>query len=423
VFGCGYIFLFLVLYVGSEYVVTLSTNQPLSKTNSASPANTIAKNLITSVQTDHTQYLTNSRMRIYGTIIDNMTGKGISQPVELTVGITNGTPDQRGVNYTYKATILSLNGSYSTYAFSPPKPGNYFVSIKVSNDNSNGWTGNQISVVRFWDSQLAYWPIVGGLALLAWIICTVVEMVWAHRKGKESQKRSDDLKRDQLHIHVKFEIARLMFISILTLAAVAIFAFIDTPITPNSPFSIITKQDYGGLSPVRNSTQPGLEWWINIGGLSTDNYKSGIQIPVSVIIFGVIGGYLRYLYNLSQRDHVEEDSKDDKYQVYYIKKVWQSLQDLLLYLLAPIVAMVAWLLLFELGTTSIFTLAAVSFTAGLTINEFINGFRTFAQGFAHKVGDTKKPSDGNSREQPNKDGITQQQSTVPSRDALGKQKY
>ena len=41
------------------------------------------------------------------------------------------------------------------------------------------------------------------------------------------------------------------------------------------------------------------QWVINIGG-QPPNYDYGIQIPISVLIFGILGGYLRYLYKTSK---------------------------------------------------------------------------------------------------------------------------
>ena len=40
----------------------------------------------------------------------------------------------------------------------------------------------------------------------------------------------------------------------------------------------------------------GGEWKFNIGGLPEDNYNNGLHIPIYVIIFGLIGSYIRYLY-------------------------------------------------------------------------------------------------------------------------------
>ena len=42
-----------------------------------------------------------------------------------------------------------------------------------------------------------------------------------------------------------------------------------------------------------------LNWIVHIGGHSNDNYSTGLQIPVYVLIGGVFGGYLRFFYYTS----------------------------------------------------------------------------------------------------------------------------
>ena len=44
-------------------------------------------------------------------------------------------------------------------------------------------------------------------------------------------------------------------------------------------------------------TRAGGQWVVNVGGNQHNNYADGIQIPVFIIVFGIIGGYLRFLYD------------------------------------------------------------------------------------------------------------------------------
>ena len=87
----------------------------------------------------------------------------------------------------------------------------------------------------------------------------------------------------------------------------AIICFISLGI--NSPISLITK-------PVGPKGQQSLDaiwknqWFISVGGLKIDNYMSGILIPFYVIVFGLAGGYLRYLYSTSVKLWNLERSSD-----------------------------------------------------------------------------------------------------------------
>jgi len=46
----------------------------------------------------------------------------------------------------------------------------------------------------------------------------------------------------------------------------------------------------------------GSEWMINVGGYPNDNYSEGVQIPIYVFTFGILGGYLRYLYDMALKN-------------------------------------------------------------------------------------------------------------------------
>ena len=60
-----------------------------------------------------------------------------------------------------------------------------------------------------------------------------------------------------------------------------------------SPLGIIKKEII--VNGSRN-----IQWNINVGGTADDNYHSGIQFPVYILVFGIGGGYIRYLYDIYQ---------------------------------------------------------------------------------------------------------------------------
>jgi hypothetical protein len=132
----------------------------------------------------------------------------------------------------------------------------------------------------------------------------------------------------------------------------------------------------------------GGQWMINEGGNKHNNFSDGVQIPIYVITFGIIGGYLRYLYDATapkRRKELEEkinkmDSKNLRVEIRRFF-VFEYLRSIALIFLSPILAVVVWFVLAQLGIqgqrqnaagqTGIFVLSAVSFTIGLVTDEAI----------------------------------------------------
>jgi hypothetical protein len=234
---------------------------------------------------------------------------------------------------------------------------------------------------------------------------------------------------------------------------------------------LLTDLQIGSFSPVglveraihNQNANSSREWVLNIGGVQEDNFVEGIQIPIYVIIFGLVGGYLRYLYKTAKlksryralremylfcwENVPGEDSKRlkdflaDKFDVgwfapedefkkednntikiessshsvsialegetakmtidndkiiyrFIVKKenshinlyqtvswrswlFYQSLEDLSLLFLAPLLAIALWFLLIEASMTSKFALALASFTVGLVTDEIIRSLLNF----------------------------------------------
>jgi len=105
-----------------------------------------------------------------------------------------------------------------------------------------------------------------------------------------------------------FEISRFICISAITLPIIFGLIFIDSEWGRNSPISVIKFYDTSSEERLGN------QWIVNIGGIKIDNYRAGIFIPVFVIIFGLVGGYLRYLHRtILQKENVEYSSYIDEY--------------------------------------------------------------------------------------------------------------
>lgn len=251
----------------------------------------------------------------------------------------------------------------------------------------------------------------------------------------------------------------LRFICITGIVFSILFALLltDLQIGSFSPVGLVERSIH---NPGTNSTR---EWVLNIGGIQEDNFVEGIQIPIYIIIFGLIGGYLRYLYKTaklrSRYRALREmylfcwekvpgiDSKRlktfliDKFDIgwfatgdefkkvdettlkiengfhavsitlsgetadmaidsdkiiyrFIVKKenshtnlyqtmswrswlFYQSLEDLSLLFLAPLLAIALWFLLTQASTTSKYILALASFSVGLVTDEIIQALLNF----------------------------------------------
>src|SRR5205823_194975 len=108
-----------------------------------------------------------------------------------------------------------------------------------------------------------------------------------------------------------------IIISVIVLSILLSVLYTDIEWGVNSPIGLILKSsvDEKGQIKLNSLGQPlGDQWTINVGGTQRDNYSEGIQIPVYVAVFGIIGGYLRHLYDVTKYVQVrkELDEQVDK---------------------------------------------------------------------------------------------------------------
>ena len=93
-------------------------------------------------------------------------------------------------------------------------------------------------------------------------------------------------------------------------------------------------------------------------------------IPVYVFVFGLVGGYIRYLYATVQ-SQTENGGK---------VTVYNSLYDVAQIFLAPLLAAAVWFLIIQNGVDplkGIFVLAVVSFAVGLATTNVVNALISF----------------------------------------------
>jgi hypothetical protein len=166
---------------------------------------------------------------------------------------------------------------------------------------------------------------------------------------------------------------RFICISGMVFSAITIFAFVSTGIGDGSSLGLVRIHDI-------NSKHP-MQWVINIGGT--------IHVPFYVFLFGILGGYLRYLYTTAfpETDEVTPEKSGD-----LMKRIARAVDDtdqflvwtikkLALIVLAPLLAIAVWFVVSGQGSyTNIPILAALSLAIGLVTKEVVDGLVSFAKG-------------------------------------------
>ena len=270
----------------------------------------------------------------------------------------------------YSATLIP-NGSYSIVLNKGLPPGKFnitgyipYASAKAFNISNVGTLSTTLVKVQNWWESTPFLILAGG-GTIGLIGLSVV--LW--RGTKEIKKINQVSHNDYMEF---------VFLTIIAFSPVTMLAVTDVALFPDSPVGIIIKPSV--VIKSENVTQSVGEWMINIGGTSADKYKAGIQVPVAIFIFGILGGYLRYLISKTQskKPPVRPKQKSDGKQV-ATERIVTVLRDLVLLFLSPLLAIAVWLVLFQGGTTSPLTLAAVSFAIGLATRQATEGLISFVE--------------------------------------------
>jgi hypothetical protein len=173
---------------------------------------------------------------------------------------------------------------------------------------------------------------------------------------------------------------RFICISGTVLSLMTIYAFAPVEIGVDSSLGLVKIHD------ANNKAQ----WVINIGGTRESNYTGGLRVPFYVFVFGILGGYLRYLYTTAYPEKEEnipkkpeellkqfDKAKDDTDQF-----LISTVKRLALIVLAPLLAIAVWFVVSGQGQTytNVAILAALSLAIGLVTKEVVEGLISFAKG-------------------------------------------
>src|SRR5215216_30157 len=361
-------------------------------------------NLAIGLQTDDLTYSRGQRVNINGTV------SNASGPINVKVAIQVFHLDSNSSVPLYQSSVFANNGTYYDNGLNANLMGTYKVSaVAFSNDNNiqgQAYTFFEVlNPLTSWPAFFMYGAIVAFVALM--ILIRI------------------DIKKSSYEV----SIVHFLFLSTIAVLPIISLAFTDFETGAGSAFGLVVEPR------VENGeVQSGGEWVLNIGGNQADYYRQGIQIPVYVIIFGLAGGYIRYLYKNShlqitknelhkikesvlekyknaslddlKREHIglaksikdyqaqneelsegsEEDTKTAALHVLVIRErrkfiFHQSLKDVTLFLLSPLLAIALWFFLLqgvEGGTVEPYLIAIISFSVGLVTEQVIEALKQFA---------------------------------------------
>jgi hypothetical protein len=303
------------------------------------------------IDTDHTTYTPGQVARLYIFVTDKA-----GCPVNSDVNVTATNLDNPDAGVIYQQSF-PINGTYSrNFGLGLEQIGQHKVIA-----NTTGIQGTELKSISAWTlievkeiihTRAAYVYYV-SLASFAGLMILIALGYTNKTTG---------------------QILRFVFISGIIFSVVGSFTFVNEEISSNSPIGLIKKPPIFG------------EWMVNIGGNPRTNYEDGIQIPINVIIFGIAGGYLRYLYQTANfiknnKQLIEDTPKSDsEKRASKLRNFYQSLEDIALLFLAPLLAIAVYFLLTVFGLeggNSIYTIAVISFTVGLVTEEVVQALIRF----------------------------------------------
>lgn len=205
---------------------------------------------------------------------------------------TNGTFQDAGLRIDvpeYSSMWTSL-GNLSAFKMEPSIVSKTYlvnVSTAVDGKSDSSWSYLQVRNNFLTPTNIVLY--LGGL----WLFLFLVVVWWPLKSDDPTPNQSLREKwKEHLKMGRQFKaVSIFLFISAIVLSPIISFLLIDIETGKNSPLGIIKKETI--VNGSRN-----IQWAMNVGGNPGNNFGSGIQIPIYILVFGIAGGYIRYLYDI-----------------------------------------------------------------------------------------------------------------------------
>jgi hypothetical protein len=311
-----------------------------------------AQDLSISVTADKSEYVNGDHVFFSGYVYNTTT----HQPVEATVQVEILKDNA----IKFSVSEATFNGTFANGDFRVSDIGTFTISAKAITNGVSSTAFTTISV-----QTLPWYLNILGIAIpsIAAIFSVIYLLILLLPSSKyKPQGRG-------------FVAAEFAFLTLFTFGVSLAFFFNSVPFGVNTPLGLV-------LNSSGNETQ----WAINIGGQTVGNtmqYAGGIQIPLYVIALAFLGAYAYFAVNVP----VLLKNKDPE------SVECEGLGYLVRFFVAPLLAAVLYLILWQLDIKNAYILAATSFATGFVIEQVVNRITSFAKSniAGGEEGEKRKP--------------------------------
>ena len=259
-----------------------------------------------SVRTDSGAYYPNDPIDISGSV-HFANGTAVSDvPVNIivfpkenkshiifdTTVITNTDGTYTDNTLRVSAPDYSAMGTFSLIWNHKPVPSGRIYAIiatTVVNDSSTfGSSDIEIRNSFLTSTNIAFY--MGAL----WFILFIVAVWWPMKRSDEATHENKETRSWVEYFKAGMqskEIAVFFLISAIVLTPIVAFLLVDIQVGKGSPLGLVKKE-------VLVNGTANIQWVLNVGGWADNSFKSGIQIPIYILVFGIAGGYIRYLFEI-----------------------------------------------------------------------------------------------------------------------------
>jgi len=337
--------------------------------------------------------LVDQRVTIRGNLFDTA-NKPVEETIELKIFDLSTSTNAREI---YSNVVYAKDGKFQDNGFIPTREGIYTIVAETSSDIS---TTYNIRAVDFLKTNSF---LVLLIALISFAVLVALTGLINRREIKL----------------MTYRLLRFTLITIIAFGMVSVFLFTDVEVGTQSPLGIVIKEYIiTSSTPQESITDENflddelkLDWIMHIGGHSADNYSAGLQIPLSIIIAGMIGGYVRILnyaskswiktklldeLNKSKISSVENSIEEEFNGI--MKEAYEEgtfdhrlarvltnriVADLALLFIAPALAIIVYFVLLQSGldpVENVWTLTVTAFASGIFTETVINSIHGYIAG-------------------------------------------
>ncbi len=317
-----------------------------------SPSGATKSESFISIKTDRIKYPTGQLVSISGNVT-NDTGKPTNTTLSIQI-LRNDDNVKNRPQIIYKTSIYA-KGHFQMDFRNTNGEGKYNITAGLKDSKPLAWTLFETENPLTTQYTFVLFEVLFFGFLMFWILLIA-------SKGKTHNTTTTNTTNTNTTIFEQGEVIRFICLSGIALSPILAFIFSDLEIGANSPVGLIIKNF------VDEKNKPETVWMINLGGTSLNKYSDGIQIPLYVLVLGVAGGYLRYLYKALT--HPSQDEEKNKYDSkFFLRQTIAEFSDIVL---APFLAIAVWFILSVSGTPNNFTSAVVSFSVGFITADIVS---------------------------------------------------